>query len=94
MPGGKPCGWWGSGNAHVRLRYLRLMSTKELIEEIQRLPVSERIRILEATLRSLREKELKHTLSMAAEALEAEYRTNQELTAFTHIDLDAFYEAR
>ncbi|MCU0320120.1 MAG: hypothetical protein MUE88_08580 [Flavobacteriales bacterium] len=70
------------------------MSTKELIEEIQRLPIAERIRILEATLRSLREKELKSTLSMAADALETEYRTNKELTAFTDIDLDAFYEAR
>jgi hypothetical protein len=78
----------------VRMNYLRRMSTKELIEEIQRLPIAERIRILEATLRSLREKELKSTLSMAADALETEYRTNKELTAFTDIDLDAFYEAR
>ncbi|MBX2978700.1 MAG: hypothetical protein KF905_05335 [Flavobacteriales bacterium] len=70
------------------------MSTKELIEEIQRLPVAERIRVLEATLRSLREKELKHTLSIAAEELETEYRSNKGLTAFTDIDMDAFYEAR
>lgn len=94
MPSGKGFGWWGRGNAHERLRYLRLMSTKELIEEIQRLPVAERIRVLEATLRSLREKELKHSLSIAAEALETEYRSNKALTAFTDIDMDAFYEAR
>ncbi len=70
------------------------MSTKELIAEIERLPVAERIRVLEATLRSLRNKELKNTLSIASEALEVDYRPDKSLTAFTDIDLDAFYEAR
>jgi hypothetical protein len=94
MRSGKGCGWWVRGNVREVQRYLRHMSTKDLIEEIQRLPVAERIRILEATLRSLREKELKHALSIAAEAMEGEYRTNKVLTEFTDIDLDAFYEAR
>ncbi len=70
------------------------MSTKELIAEIERLPVAERIRVLEATLRSLRNKELKNTLSIAAEALEVDYRTDKSLMAFMDIDLDSFYEAR
>ncbi|MEX1131806.1 MAG: hypothetical protein WEC15_01150 [Flavobacteriales bacterium] len=70
------------------------MGTKDLIAEIERLPVAERLRVMEAALRSLRGAEIKQSLSVAAEAMEHEYRTNKGLTEFTDIDLDAFYEAR
>jgi hypothetical protein len=70
------------------------MGTKELIAEIERLSVAEKNRVLEAALRSMREKDLKHSVSVAAEAMEHEYRTNKQLTEFTDIDLDAFYEVR
>jgi len=70
------------------------MSTKEIIEHIARLPMAKRIRLLEEALRGIREKESKGALAKAAAALEKDYRENKALTAFTAIDMDAFYEAR
>lgn len=70
------------------------MRTKELIEQIERLPVDRRIRLLEETLRGIREKASSTALSKAAAALEKDYRENKALTAFTAIDMDGFYEAR
>jgi len=70
------------------------MSTKELIAEIERLPVTKRIQLLEETLRGLRKEQTRLAMSKAAKALEAVYRKGGELTALTAIDLDTFYEAR
>lgn len=70
------------------------MSTKELIAEIERLPVTKRIHLLEETLRGLRMEQTRQAMSKAAKALEEVYRKGGELTSFTTIDLDTFYEAR
>jgi hypothetical protein len=70
------------------------MNTEELITEIRKLPVRERILIAEKTIKSIRELEESQALSVAAEALFSEYKTNKELTSFTNIDFDHFYEAR
>ena len=70
------------------------MSTKELIAEIERLPVAKRLHLLEEALRGLREDQARLALSKAANVLEAAYRKGGELTALTAIDLDTFYEAR
>ncbi len=65
---------------------------KELRDE--RLPLDSRIHFLESALRSLRAAERKQLMAKAATALSADYRSDKELTAFTAIDLDTFYEAR
>lgn len=70
------------------------MRTKELIEQIERLPMGRRIRLFEETLRGIREKASSTALSKAAAALKKDYRENKALTAFTAIDMDGFYEAR
>lgn len=70
------------------------MSTKELITEIERLPMAKRLHLLEETLRGLRKEQTRQAMSKAAKALEATYRKGGDLTAFTAIDLDKFYEAR
>jgi len=70
------------------------MSTKELIAEIQRSPLAKRIRLLEASLQGLRKQQTQQAMSKAAKALEGAYRKGGDLTAFTSIDLDTFYEAR
>lgn len=74
--------------------YIRHMSTKELIARIERLPMAQRIKLMEETLRGMRQKESKAALAKAAAALEKDYRENKALTAFTAIDFDNFYEAR
>ena len=70
------------------------MGTKELIKEIQRLPISKRMLLVERTLKSIRESELKKKMEKAVDTLLGDYRTEIELTAFSNIDFDSFYEAR
>ena len=67
---------------------------KAFMEALDRLPPAQRMPLLENTLRALRSSALKGKMAKAAAALEAEYRTNKMLTAFTAIDADGFYEAR
>ncbi len=64
------------------------------MREIERLPLGRRILLMEKTLRSIRESEHKRKMAAAADLLDADYRTDSELTAFTALDLENFYEAR
>lgn len=66
------------------------MGTKEIIEEIKKLPVNKRILIVEKTLRSIRESDIQDEMSIAAESMIDEYRNNKELTAFTELDYEEF----
>lgn len=70
------------------------MDTDELIKEIQRLPVPKRIYIIEKTIRSIRIYEDKIRTSEAAEKLYSDYLSDKELTAFTELDFEDFYEAK
>ena len=70
------------------------MRTTELIKEIQRLPVQKRIFVIEKTLHSIRQKEDDSNMKKAAELLYADYKTDSELTAFSNLDYEDFYEAR
>ena len=70
------------------------MSTQEIIKEINKLPLQERLLIVEKTLEVIRSSELDHQLSVAAEEMTSEYKSNKELTAFTSLDLEDFYETR
>ena len=68
------------------------MQTYTLLNEIQRLPVSRQMYIAEIIIKSVRKKESKNQMELAAEQLYNEYATNKELTVFTNIDFDNFYE--
>lgn len=70
------------------------MRTKEIIKEIQRLPFSKRIYIVEKTIRSIRTQNDKNAMKKAADALYIDYKTDSELTAFTNLDFVDFYEAK
>ncbi len=70
------------------------MGTKELIKEIQQLPINKRMLVIERTLKFIRESELKKKMEKAVDSLLNDYRTDKELTVFTDIDFDNFYEAR
>ena len=50
--------------------------------------------IIERTLKSIRESELKKKMEKAVDTLLSDYRADKELIAFTDIDFDNFYEAR
>lgn len=70
------------------------MSTSELIDEIQKLSVNQKFKVIEATLKSIKEEENTNDLTIAAEALYNDYATDKNLTAFTSLDLENFYEAK
>ena len=70
------------------------MGTKEILKEIKKLPVSERMLIVEKVLKNIREGAAKKNLEEAADALLEDYRSDKELTAFSSIEFEQFYEAR
>ncbi len=70
------------------------MDTKELIREIQKLPVQKRIYVIERSIHLIRKQEEESQLKQAAEELFSDYLSDNELTAFTNLDLENFYETR
>ncbi|MCF8217840.1 MAG: hypothetical protein K9I29_02320 [Bacteroidales bacterium] len=70
------------------------MGTKEIINEIQKLPVDKRLLVVERTMRSIRKQKVVNQMTIAAEKLHEDYKTDSELTQFTNIDFENFYEAR
>ena len=70
------------------------MRTTELIKEIKRLPLQKRIFIIQKTLHSIRQEEEMNQMKKAVDILLEDYKTDSELTAFTDIDYEEFYEVR
>ena len=70
------------------------MRTTEILKEIQRLPISKRIYLLEKTIHSIRKQEEKNQMEKAVKLLYSDYETDSELTIFTNLDFEDFYEAK
>ena len=71
------------------------METAVIIKEIIRLPIKERFIIIEDTLKSIQEETTpEKTLAEGAKALLADYLEDDELTAFTALDIESFYETK
>ena len=70
------------------------MRTNDIIKEIQRLPISKRIYVVEKTMHSIRTNEDKNVMKKAADVLYSDYKTDKELTTFTNLDFEDFYEAK
>lgn len=71
------------------------MGAIEIISEIQKLPVNQRLLIVEKILQLIREESDNREideLSIAAKELLVDYETDEELTAFTAIDSEDIYE--
>ena len=62
------------------------MRTAVIIQEINRLPIIQRVYIAEKTLQSIRMEERQSSLKTAAEALLKSYQTDKELTIFTQLE--------
>lgn len=69
------------------------METQEIIKEIVRLPVEKRLEI-EKALKKIRKAEMSARLQKAAEEMYDDYLNDKELTAFTVLDSEEFYEPR
>ena len=70
------------------------MRTNDIIKEIQKLPVSKRIYVVEKTIHSIRTQDDKNIMEKAADALYSDYKSDTELTAFTNLDFVDFYETK
>ena len=70
------------------------MGTSEIISEINKLPVSQRLTLIELTIKKIREEEKKERMSAAADELYDDYLNDPELTVFSSLDIEDFYEAK
>ena len=70
------------------------METQEILKAIKKLPLNKQMLIIEKTLKTIRESDTRRKMTDAAEALFADYNNNKELTEFTALDCEAFYETR
>ena len=70
------------------------MSTSDILKEIDLLPLNEKLSLIQKAIKDMIRHNYEQQLTVAAEAMENEYKTNTELTAFTSIDLDDFYETK
>lgn len=70
------------------------METREIIKAIRKLPVSKRMLIVEKTLKTIREGETRNRMVEAAESLFEDYKNDKELTSFTQLDYEGFYEIK
>ncbi|MGH2643708.1 MAG: hypothetical protein ACRDE2_07170 [Chitinophagaceae bacterium] len=70
------------------------METKEIIEAIRKMPIKERIMIIEQTAKTIHLDEERGEMEKAADMLHDDYYSNKELTIFTDLDLEDFYETR
>ncbi len=71
------------------------MTNTQIVKEINRLPLSEKIYIVELVLKNIRQESKKTpTLAEGAQALLNDYKNDAELTAFSALDGEDFYESR
>ena len=70
------------------------MKASEIIKEIERLPIRKQMYVIEKIIHTIGKQEDKNMMTKAAKALYADYNTDKELTAFTELDFEGFYEAR
>lgn len=66
------------------------MTTEILIKELDKLPLTEKLLVIEKTLKSIRTEKQK-SLKTAVDHLYDEYKNDKELTAFTQLDNEPFY---
>ena len=69
------------------------MQATDIMYNINQLSVPQQMLIVENIMRSIRHEE-QHPLEKAAECLYADYLHDKELTIFTQLDYENFYEAR
>ena len=87
-----------TGGVHYSDKILQVAlsasAPKELIKEIQKLSVRKRIYVIERSLYILRKQEDEAQMKRAADDLREDYLSDKELTAFTNLDFENFYETR
>ncbi len=70
------------------------MSANEILKEIDSLPLNDKLTLLEKAIKDIRKHNYEQQMTIAAESLENEYRTNKGLTVFSNLDIEDFYETK
>ena len=70
------------------------MEAKTIVQEIQRLPLTKKFYVVEETIKSIKKEEMNHQMELAANELYSDYVNDKDLTAFTSLDFDNFYETK
>jgi len=70
------------------------MRMLKIIQLIKELPLIEQLQLMEETLKSIQQEQFNKNLIFAVEEMQEEYHSNKELTAFSALDLEEFYEAK
>lgn len=70
------------------------MNTSEIINEINRMPISKRMYVIEMAIHSIRKIENEDKLIEASNLLLSDYSNDKNLTAFTDLDFEDFYETK
>lgn len=71
----------------------------QILKQIKALSLSEKINLIEYLILDIKRcpalsEQTSQTRAVAADQLAADYESDQDLTSFTSIDADDFYEAR
>lgn len=70
------------------------METSDLILEINRLPLSKRFYLVEEILKSIKKEKMEQQMKLEANELFYDYANDKELSVFTSLDLENFYETK
>ncbi len=70
------------------------METTAIIQEINNLPTHKRMLIIEQIVHSIRLNNQEASMMEAADCLYNDYKNDKNLTVFTQLDCEDFYEAR
>ncbi|MDR0769128.1 MAG: hypothetical protein LBE71_04410 [Dysgonamonadaceae bacterium] len=71
-----------------------IMQTETLIKEITQLPVTSQFHVMEQVLKSIKKEEIKRQMALASDVLYDDYVNDTELTSFTSLDFEDFYETK
>ena len=69
------------------------MTATNIIAELEKLTLEDKLLVIEQTLKSIRQNK-DDSFERGVEIMYEEYKTNPELTVFTHLDSEPFYEAK
>ncbi len=69
------------------------MTATAIIKEIKKLPLSDKLLLVEQTINAIK-REQQEELRQAVDLLYDDYVNDKNLTAFTVLDAESFYEAK
>ncbi len=70
------------------------MNTKEIVQQIEILTLDKKVWLVQEVLKSIRRQEISNSMRNAAENLYEDYKNDKELTIFTNLDFENFYETK